>query len=316
MTMPGPRSASSAPTPAKWASRCAASASSRAIDNLDAALADLRRWNRYPRAILFLDEPGRLKGLTADQLGLLKNDGIRLLRLPSIVELSQHDGMALLPMREISVEELAGPRADRARPRRRPRPDPGPPRPDHRRRRLHRRRAVPSGGRLRGRPHHHAGLLRDLAVRDRPRAWRDLPRPVAQGGPGRRAQRRPRRRLLPPRKAGPGVPRRGAQACVHGRAPSLRGRADQCHRHLERGRGRPGLRRRPDGADLHRQGGRPVQCHGRHQAPGRIGDPGPAERLGHPVLGRAVRQRAGFGRFGGADLQVADRPRRPGHRDP
>jgi O-antigen biosynthesis protein WbqV len=77
-----------------------------AIENLDAALADLRRWNRYPRAILFLDEPGRLKGLTADQLGLLKNDGIRLLRLPSIVELSQHDGMALLPMREISVEEL------------------------------------------------------------------------------------------------------------------------------------------------------------------------------------------------------------------
>jgi O-antigen biosynthesis protein WbqV len=76
------------------------------IENLDAALADLRRWNRYPRAILFLEEPGRLKGLTADQLGLLKNDGIRLLRLPSIVELSQHDGMALLPMREISVEEL------------------------------------------------------------------------------------------------------------------------------------------------------------------------------------------------------------------
>ncbi|MDO8325061.1 MAG: polysaccharide biosynthesis protein, partial [Phenylobacterium sp.] len=76
------------------------------IDNLGAALADLRRWNRYPRAILFLDEPGRLKGLTADQLGQLKNDGIRLLRLPSIVELSQHDGMALLPMREISVEEL------------------------------------------------------------------------------------------------------------------------------------------------------------------------------------------------------------------
>ena len=77
-----------------------------AIEKLDAALADLRRWNRYPRAILFLDEPGRLKGLTADQLGRLKNDGIRLLRLPSIVELSQHDGMALLPMREISVEEL------------------------------------------------------------------------------------------------------------------------------------------------------------------------------------------------------------------
>ncbi|WP_309646558.1 nucleoside-diphosphate sugar epimerase/dehydratase [Phenylobacterium sp.] len=76
------------------------------LDNLDAALTDLRRWNRYPRAILFLDEPGRLRGLTADQLGQLKNDGIRLLRLPSIVELAHQDGMALLPMREISVEEL------------------------------------------------------------------------------------------------------------------------------------------------------------------------------------------------------------------
>ena len=76
------------------------------LDNLDEALAELRRWNRYPRAILFLEEPGRLKGLTADQLGRLKNDGIRLLRLPSIVELSQHDGVTLLPMREIRIEEL------------------------------------------------------------------------------------------------------------------------------------------------------------------------------------------------------------------
>jgi O-antigen biosynthesis protein WbqV len=76
------------------------------VENLDAALADLRRWNRYPRAVLFLDEPGRIKGLTADQLGRLKNDGIRLLRLPSIVDLAHQDGMALLPMRDISVEEL------------------------------------------------------------------------------------------------------------------------------------------------------------------------------------------------------------------
>lgn len=76
------------------------------LDNLDAALADLRRWNRYPRAILFLEEPGRLKGLTADQLGRLKNDGIRLLRLPSIIELAQHDGVTLLPMPDINIEEL------------------------------------------------------------------------------------------------------------------------------------------------------------------------------------------------------------------
>ena len=76
------------------------------IERLDAALADLRRWNQYPRAILFLDEPGRLRGLTAAQLGRLKTDGVRLLRLPSIVDLSHEDGVALLPMRDISVEEL------------------------------------------------------------------------------------------------------------------------------------------------------------------------------------------------------------------
>ncbi len=76
------------------------------LENLDEALADLRRWNRYPRAILFLEEPGRLKGLTADQLGRLKNDGIRLLRLPSIVELAQHEGVTLLPMPDINIEEL------------------------------------------------------------------------------------------------------------------------------------------------------------------------------------------------------------------
>jgi O-antigen biosynthesis protein WbqV len=76
------------------------------LQNLDEALADLRRWNRYPRAILFLEEPARLNGLTADQLGRLKNDGIKLLRLPSIVELPQHDSLTLLPMREINIEEL------------------------------------------------------------------------------------------------------------------------------------------------------------------------------------------------------------------
>jgi len=76
------------------------------LEHLDQALADLRRWNRYPRAVLFLDEPARLRGLTADQLGRLKADGIRLLRLPSIVDLRQHDSVTLVPMREISVEEL------------------------------------------------------------------------------------------------------------------------------------------------------------------------------------------------------------------
>ena len=76
------------------------------LENLDEALADLRRWNRYPRAILFLEEPAKLRALTADQLGRLKGDGMRLLRLPSIVELAQHDGVSLVPMREINIEEL------------------------------------------------------------------------------------------------------------------------------------------------------------------------------------------------------------------
>jgi len=76
------------------------------LENLDAALTDLRRWNRYPRAVLFLEEPARLKGLTADQLGRLKNDGVRLLRLPSIVELAHHEGVNLVAMRDINIEEL------------------------------------------------------------------------------------------------------------------------------------------------------------------------------------------------------------------
>ena len=76
------------------------------LENLDAALADLQRWNRYPRAVLFLEEPHRLKGLTPDQLGRLKNDGVRLLRLPSIVELAHDEGVNLVPMREINIEEL------------------------------------------------------------------------------------------------------------------------------------------------------------------------------------------------------------------
>ena len=76
------------------------------LENLDAALADLQRWNRYPRAVLFLEEPARLKGLSADQLGRLKNDGVRLLRLPSIVELAHDDGLNLVPVREINIEEL------------------------------------------------------------------------------------------------------------------------------------------------------------------------------------------------------------------
>ena len=76
------------------------------LENLEGALAELRRWNRYPRAILFLEEPARLRGLTAGQLGRLKTDGIRLLRLPSIVEISQHEGVTLLPMPDINIEEL------------------------------------------------------------------------------------------------------------------------------------------------------------------------------------------------------------------
>ena len=76
------------------------------LDRLDDALEDLKRWNRYPRAVLFLEEPARLKGLTADQLGRLKNDGVRLLRLPSIVELAHHEGVTLVPMRDINIEEL------------------------------------------------------------------------------------------------------------------------------------------------------------------------------------------------------------------
>ncbi|MBA4794611.1 MAG: polysaccharide biosynthesis protein [Phenylobacterium sp.] len=76
------------------------------LEKLDDALADLRRWNRYPRAVLFLEEPAKLKGLTADHLGHFKADGVRMLRLPSIVDLTQAERVPLMPIRDISVEEL------------------------------------------------------------------------------------------------------------------------------------------------------------------------------------------------------------------
>lgn len=76
------------------------------LDKLDDALTDLRRWNRSPRAVLFLEEPSKLKGLRADHLGRFKTDGVRLLRLPRIVDLRQHDGPALMPLRDVSVDEL------------------------------------------------------------------------------------------------------------------------------------------------------------------------------------------------------------------
>jgi O-antigen biosynthesis protein WbqV len=76
------------------------------LDRLEEALDDLRRWNRYPRAVLFLDEPSRMKGLNPDHLGRFRADGVRMLRLPSIVELRHHEGAALMPLRDVSVEEL------------------------------------------------------------------------------------------------------------------------------------------------------------------------------------------------------------------
>ncbi|MDP1987694.1 nucleoside-diphosphate sugar epimerase/dehydratase, partial [Phenylobacterium sp.] len=76
------------------------------LDRLDEALVDLRRWNRYPRAVLFLDEPSRIKGLSPDHLGRFKAEGVRMLRLPSIVDLRHHEGVALMPLRDVSVEEL------------------------------------------------------------------------------------------------------------------------------------------------------------------------------------------------------------------
>ena len=234
------------------------------IDNLDTALGDLRRWNRYPRAILFLDEPGRLNGLTADQLGRLKNDGIRLLRLPSIVELSQHEGRSLLPMREISVEELLARKPielDRAA--------------VHALIRDRRVLITGAGGSI------GAELCRQVAAFQASHitlmdfsetALFEIDRELGETCPGlsRKAA------LVDVRNATrinqcfmaekPDLV--FAETCVYGRASPLRGRADQCHRHLECRRGRACLRVNPDGVDLDRQGRGPDQCHGCDQTVG------------------------------------------------
>ena len=71
--------------------------------------------------------------------------------------------------------------------------------------------------------------------------------------------------------------------------------------------------RRPDGADLHRQGGGSDQRHGRDQARGRADLPGarPAQcrrRQRLPLHRRALRQCAGLGRLGRAAVPGAARP--------
>jgi O-antigen biosynthesis protein WbqV len=75
------------------------------VGNLRRALDDLRRWGTPPRAVLFLDDPVRLQSLTPSELGRLRSEGVRLLRLPPIVEMAHQEG-ARLSVREISVEEL------------------------------------------------------------------------------------------------------------------------------------------------------------------------------------------------------------------
>ena len=119
------------------------------------------------------------------------------------------------------------------------------------------------------------------------------------------------------------VPCRRPQARADPRARLERGRQDQHLRFRQRRRRRAGGGRRRDGDDLDRQGDRagldagPDQALCRNVLPG--ARPRPDDAIGrqaaHAADLGAVRQRAGLERIGGAEIQGADRGRRPGHGD-
>jgi O-antigen biosynthesis protein WbqV len=76
------------------------------VEQFSAALTGLKMDGVAPKAILFLDEPSRA-GLSPEQIGRLKADGVRLLRLPRIQELTSAEARTGgMGVREISFEEL------------------------------------------------------------------------------------------------------------------------------------------------------------------------------------------------------------------
>ena len=75
-----------------------------AFTSFDDALTDLRQWNRYPHAILLLDEPTRMPGLPRELVGRLRTEGVKILRRTSLVEL--HGESVADAIQEVTVEEL------------------------------------------------------------------------------------------------------------------------------------------------------------------------------------------------------------------
>ena len=88
------------------------------------------------------------------------------------------------------------------------------------------------------------------------------------------------------------LPRGGLQARADDGAQPGAGDRQQRPRHRRARRPRRALRRRALLPDLHRQGRRAQDRHGRLEGPGRAGGRGPRRVLAHPLRGRALRQRA------------------------
>jgi O-antigen biosynthesis protein WbqV len=74
------------------------------VDQFDDVMARLRESGLPPAAVLFLTQPAAISGLNAERLGRLKGEGVRLLRLPAVIELSY--GASAGDLREISLQEL------------------------------------------------------------------------------------------------------------------------------------------------------------------------------------------------------------------
>ena len=229
--------------------------------------------------------------------------------LPGLHELIAGDFNLTGQLRPVEVEDLLGREpvdTDLDVDRRVPRGRGGA---RHRRRRFHRRRALPPDRPHGPDPARPRGQRRARPVRDRAGARRRAWIPCDCGRARRRRERdedAPALREVPARR---GLPRCGLQARGARRGEPDRGRAQQHARHPHGGRSRGRVRREALRPHLHGQGRERQGRDGQHEGALRVDRRGVGAPRRHvdAVLRRSLRERAGFVGQRHPDLPAPDR---------
>ena len=211
-----------------------------------------------------------------------RENNVPVKTLPGLYELISGESDLATQIRPVQVEDLLGRRRPRSTWRRWP-PTSGASRARDRRGRLHRLGALPPDRPVRP-ANSSSSIDKDESAlyhlaRGAARARLHATTPSTPPAWRSRSKMDALFATLPARGR---LPRRRLQArAPHGGAPG-RGGHQQRHGHAGRRRDRGPLRRRTVRHHLHRQGGRPDQRHGGHQAGGRAGRPPPGAPAVHP----------------------------------